>query len=137
MRRRLAYCPELHKLNCIHNYPRKAATRRCVAPGCEAARVAHAQPLACVRRRWKRPANAAVLRVAQLDAGRLDVELASMLQEQLRRAFSLFRPVRNAPPLPPALCALPMGCCRGRALTRCPNHCRNASACWSRSSSCC
>jgi hypothetical protein len=36
-----------------------------------------------------------VLRVAQLDAGRLDVELASMLQEQLRRAFSLFRPVRT------------------------------------------
>jgi hypothetical protein len=55
-------------------------------------------PLACVRRRWKRPGNAAVLRVAQLDAGRLDVELASMLQEQLRRAFSLFRPVRDAPP---------------------------------------
>ena len=54
--------------------------------------------LACMRRRWKRPANAAVLRVAQLDAGRLDVELASMLQEQLRRAFSLFRPVRDAPP---------------------------------------
>lgn len=46
------------------------------------------------RRRHKRPSSAAVLRVAQLDAGRLDVELASMLQEQLRKAFALFRPVR-------------------------------------------
>ncbi len=47
-----------------------------------------------VRRQHKGPPSLAVLRVAQLDAGRLDVELASMLQEQLRKAFAFFRPVR-------------------------------------------
>lgn len=40
-------------------------------------------------------ARVAVMRVAQLDAGRLDGELTSMLQEQLAKAFAYFRPVRS------------------------------------------
>lgn len=53
-----------------------------------------------MHRRHKGPPSLAVLRVAQLDAGRLDVELASMLQEQLRKAFAFFRPVRHGMPQP-------------------------------------
>ena len=43
-------------------------------------------------------ARVAVMRVAQLDAGRLDGELTSMLQEQLAKAFAYFRPVRSRIP---------------------------------------
>lgn len=43
-------------------------------------------------RQHKGPVSAPVLRVAQLDAGRLDQELAGMLQGQLSKAFTFFRP---------------------------------------------
>ena len=36
------------------------------------------------------------MRSSQLDAGRLDEELGSMLREQFMRVFALFRPVRGA-----------------------------------------
>ena len=44
-------------------------------------------------RQHKGAPNLAVLRVAQLDAGRLDSELADMLRESLSKAFAFFRPV--------------------------------------------
>ncbi len=36
----------------------------------------------------------AVMRASQMDAGRLDVELTSMLQEQFMKAFTWVQPVR-------------------------------------------
>lgn len=45
----------------------------------------------CIRRR-KRPPDAAIMRASQLDAARLDTELAAMLREQFMKIFSFFQP---------------------------------------------
>ena len=47
--------------------------------------------LPCIRRR-KRPPDATVMRASQLDAARLDTELAAMLKEQFMKIFSFFQP---------------------------------------------
>lgn len=47
--------------------------------------------LLCIRRR-KRPPDAAIMRASQLDAARLDTELAAMLKEQFMKIFSFFQP---------------------------------------------
>ena len=46
---------------------------------------------ACRRRKGVR--DVVIMRASQLDAGRLDNELTSMLREQFMRIFSLFQPV--------------------------------------------
>ena len=46
-----------------------------------------------LRRRMKTKADVSIMRSSQLDAGRLDTELASMLQEQLQKVFSIMQPV--------------------------------------------
>ncbi|KAL3138101.1 hypothetical protein ABBQ38_005331 [Trebouxia sp. C0009 RCD-2024] len=43
-------------------------------------------------RRRKRPPDAAIMRASQLDAARLDTELAAMLREQFMKIFSFFQP---------------------------------------------
>lgn len=42
--------------------------------------------------RAKSPMRVAIMRASQMDAGRLDVELTSMLQEQFMKAFTLVQP---------------------------------------------
>lgn len=43
-------------------------------------------------RRRKRPPDAAIMRASQLDAARLDTELAAMLKEQFMKIFTFFQP---------------------------------------------
>ena len=47
----------------------------------------------CACRRRKGVRDVVIMRASQLDAGRLDNELTSMLREQFMRIFSLFQPV--------------------------------------------
>ena len=47
--------------------------------------------IACRRRKGVR--DVVIMRASQLDAGRLDNELTSMLREQFMSIFSLFQPV--------------------------------------------